>query len=694
MRNSLWLVLLMVAINLCAADKSLLNITDDLDLTALKPDDVSLGLVKKDGQDMIQVDSGIDKPWPGFSITPPEGKWDLTAYRYVAVDIENLGDKWLRVALRVDSPGKGNNNRLTGSAFIAPGKKETMKAELVRCGANAPELFGMDSFPQGMWAEKRVQPENIDKLVIFLNQPIRKHKFLVSNIRACGDYQKAPYEDMTEKEFFPFVDGLGQFIHKDWPGKTKDIADLKKQKISEEEELKKYPGPAEWDKYGGWANGPAMEAKGHFYTAKVNDKWWLVDPEGKLFFSHGITCVRPGGTTAISDRDAWFKDLPSKDGTAKEFFFQQKNVNRGHYKNKSPECFDFGKHNLFLKYGQEWEKQSAELAHKRLRSWGMNTMGLWSVEDIYSLKKTPYVTWVHYWPKPLKGKLRGWKKFHDVFDPVTWDSLKARAENFLKDAKDDPWCIGVFVDNELPWEDETALAVATLTAPADQKAKQVFINDLKEKYKSIDELNKTWGSKYASWDDMLKSVEKPKEAKAYKDLEAFTNKTIETYFKNVRDIVKGVAPNKLNLGCRFNGDFIPAAKIAAKYCDVVSYNLYRRDVSDFEVANGLDVPAIIGEWHFGASDRGLFHGGLRTVESQQARADAYKSYVSGVLKNKNFVGCHWFQYGDEMVSGRPLDAENYQIGFVDICDTPYLETVGAAREMGNNLYSIRSGKQK
>jgi hypothetical protein len=33
-----------------------------------------------------------------------------------------------------------------------------------------------------------------------------------------------------------------------------------------------------------------------------------------------------------------------------------------------------------------------------------------------------------------------------------------------------------------------------------------------------------------------------------------------------------------------------------------------------------------------------------------------------------------------------LDEENYQIGFVDVADTPYAETIAAARTVGYHLY--------
>lgn len=34
--------------------------------------------------------------------------------------------------------------------------------------------------------------------------------------------------------------------------------------------------------------------------------------------------------------------------------------------------------------------------------------------------------------------------------------------------------------------------------------------------------------------------------------------------------------------------------------------------------------------------------------------------------------------------------ENYQIGLVDVCDHPYIETIRAVREVGNTMYKTRS----
>ena len=166
---------------------------------------------------------------------------------------------------------------------------------------------------------------------------------------------------------------------------------------------------------------------------------------------------------------------------------------------------------------------------------------------------------------------------------------------------------------------------------------------------------------------------------------------VEAYFRTIRDVIKKTAPDRLYLGCRFSEVNPLAARVAAKFCDVVSFNRYRRDLKALDFAVG-DRPVIIGEFHFGALDRGMVHTGLVPVGNQVERAEAYRHYVRSALEHPNVVGTHWFKWSDEPFTGRALDEENYQIGFVDVADTPYPETVEAAREIGDTMYRVRLGK--
>lgn len=167
----------------------------------------------------------------------------------------------------------------------------------------------------------------------------------------------------------------------------------------------------------------------------------------------------------------------------------------------------------------------------------------------------------------------------------------------------------------------------------------------------------------------------------------------EKYFEGIVDVIHEHAPGKLYLGCRFAWTNDLAKVAAQKYCDVVSYNFYQREVGSYKPVEGVDKPVIIGEFHFGALDRGMFHTGLGPCKDQNERAQAYENYVKSALGNPWIIGAHWFQYGDQAVTGR-FDGENYQIGLVDVCDRPYEETIDAVRRVGYNMYQIRQETAK
>ncbi|HUD82035.1 MAG TPA: beta-galactosidase, partial [Candidatus Saccharimonadales bacterium] len=315
------------------------------------------------------------------------------------------------------------------------------------------------------------------------------------------------------------------------------------------------------------------------------------------------------------------------------------------------------------------------------------TIGNWSDSGLATMQVTPYTDTIgSEGSKMIEGSEGYWGKFPDVFDPSFTNALRRAAQAKLGRSANDPWCIGYFSDNEMSWGDELSIALAALKSGTNQAAKKVFVQDLEGKYGDISRLNAAWGVHHASWDALLASRTTPDTTQARADLEAFYTKAAEQYFRCARQAVKSVAPDQLYLGCRFAAVNERAAAAAAKYCDVVSYNIYKPTVADFQFNGGADVPLIIGEFHFGALDRGLFHPGLVPTENQEARAEAYKEYVLGALRHPQFVGCHWFQYRDEPVTGRSWAGENYQIGFVDVADTPYRELVDAARAVGYHLY--------
>ena len=668
---------------------SLFGSMDKINLAAVSTTDATVEKVRSGGRAALSVATGHKAEWPGITLPAPAGHWDLSAYGAVVLSVRNAGSNSEQVFCRVDNPAAdGNDHCVTADLTLAPGQSGRIEVTLRRTSDDTlgGKLFGMRGYPVKLGGPRTIDPANVTRLLVFVSKPSEDHLFEVTDIRAAGGYTPPTAWTSDATPFFPFIDTFGQYLHKDWPGKTESPADLAAKHAAETAELAAKPGPKDWDQYGGWSKGPRRPATGFFRAEKVRDKWWLVDPEGRLFFSHGMDCVGFDEETPIEGRESWFQDFPGRQPEFQSLLSHGRTL-MGHYEGQTPECFSFANANLWRKYGPDWKTAARRVAHQRLRSWGLNTIANWSDGALCAMRLTAYTDSIgSYGARMIEGSEGYWGKFPDVFDPSFERELRRSMQRAQGHSAGDPWCIGYFSDNEMSWGDDTSIALAALKSDSDQPAKKVFVADLRAKYGEIASLNAAWGADYASWDALLQSRAAPDGQKARADLTAFYSKAAEEYFRAARDAIRAIAPHQLYLGCRFAWVNDRAAAAAAKYCDVVSYNIYKREVADFKFNGGADVPLLVGEFHFGALDRGMFHPGLVETTDQAARARTYQDYVEGALHHPQFVGCHWFQYRDEPVTGRVWDEENYQIGFVDVADTAYAETIAACRAVGYHLY--------
>ena len=73
-------------------------------------------------------------------------------------------------------------------------------------------------------------------------------------------------------------------------------------------------------------------------------------------------------------------------------------------------------------------------------------------------------------------------------------------------------------------------------------------------------------------------------------------------------------------------------------------------------------------------------------------AEKLAAYVRSALANPQLVGVHWHKFADQATSGR-FDGEYLQVGWTDICDTPYPETVEAVRRIGGSMYDLRASSR-
>jgi len=620
--------------------------------------------------------------WPNICFKPEGDFWDWSDYAGISLDVYNPEGNPVEFSVRVDNIGAdGWNHCNTNAARARPRKWTTLSMKFI---SNRPERFwGMRGIP-GIGRSGFGTPIDLSKITgfqVFLAKIEQEHKLLIGNIRLIPSSDKLP---------LPFVDKFGQYKAEEWPGKLHSEQELIQRRIKEENALKK-SAFGDRDKYGGWSSGPKLEATGWFRTEKINGKWWLVDPEGHLFFSIGVDCVRTGDSTFTEKREDWFEWLPGDDDKFKAAV--------GYYSGAHSmadviggkgKTVNFYRANLIRKYGSQWQRRFVETSCTRLKAWGFNTIGNWSEDGVINSHCLPFVATAHVSGdyRRVEGGGGYWSKMPDVFDPryavAVEKSVGPVADRFASDR----FCIGYFVDNELAWE---AIERGTLASPPDQPCRLEMVRQLKEKYGTIESLNNAWGTNASNW-DTLRVPDSPN-ATCRKDLDEWVYFFSRRYFETVKSVLRRHAPHQLYLGCRFAWSHPQAIRAAADVADVVSFNIYSREVKcvDWTGDKDLGKPLIIGEFHFGALDRGMFHEGLVPTADQNDRAESFVGYVRSVVDCPAFVGCHWFQYVDEPITGRVYDGENYNIGLVDVTDTPYPELVAAAVKINKQIYERRWG---
>lgn len=190
-----------------------------------------------------------------------------------------------------------------------------------------------------------------------------------------------------------FVLGLGSSAQFTFSNET---ANTSKNGTKAVRILNEVTSNADLSKYGGNRN-VKTDATGYFEIKKINNCWYLVDPDGYLFFTIGVCSVSKGGGVELPDA---------------------------------------------------------------LRNIGANTLGCWSDETINdeTAYKMPYCPRWNFMQAYKNSSQRTKdllsKGIIPVFDPTYITFCDDRAKQLI-DTKNDPFLLGHFSDNELPIYDNT-----------------------------------------------------------------------------------------------------------------------------------------------------------------------------------------------------------------------------------------------
>jgi hypothetical protein len=319
-------------------------------------------------------------------------------------------------------------------------------------------------------------------------------------------------------------------------------------------------------------------------------------------------------------------------------------------------------------------------------------VGNWSEERVASAARFPYVLPLRFEPRTTPLVFRD---FPDVFSPTLETDAEAYAQQ-LRATRDDPALIGYFLMNEPTWgfASET-VAAGMLYTHESSHARDAFARYLAGMYKSDAALAAAWRmtgltfSRVASgkWSAPLTPEARP-------DCAAFSTRMVEHYFTTLSAACRKVDSYHMNLGARYHTTPPPWALEGMTSFDVFSINCYADRVPARQLARiteALKVPVMIGEYHFGALDVGLPASGLVRVASQAERGRAFRYYTENAAAIPQCVGVHYFTMYDESALGR-FDGENYNIGFLDICNKPYEDLAAAARATHDRLYAVARGE--
>jgi len=440
----------------------------------------------------------------------------------------------------------------------------------------------------------------------FVEQPVER----LQNHRT--ELHIGQFKLLLSDQKYTLVDRFGQRNLLDFPGKVFSESELRIS-TSELEFLDSISRHIPKDNYGGMLI-PSLKfrATGFFRVEWKGGRWYLVTPEGHPFYSLGVNGVRRKSTlnnaalTRVAGRQDIFEDIPSY-SDCRDCFREDSSY------------LSFYCVNCNIKYASplEWKQHNV----KRLDCIGFNTVGNWS-DTLF--RRGPLAYTVTLDSRVFTGLIAG-GNLPDVFHP-DWEKRIDCAFSSISRLAEDPFLLGYFVDNEIPWGRIDHLDSASFSFQALCNLPQEFHQEL-----------------YA-----------------------------EKYFETISGIIKKYDPNHLYLGTRFTRNLeekMNAATVAGKYVDVFSMNVYsmftQEEMDAWHEAAGR--PILISEHHVPPlTSRALLP--RYPAFNPEERDSMLTHYLNTWISFPYAVGSHWYQYVDQEVAGRMDGGENQPVGLVSVTD--------------------------
>ncbi|MCX8071829.1 MAG: hypothetical protein N3C12_05190 [Candidatus Binatia bacterium] len=439
-----------------------------------------------------------------------------------------------------------------------------------------------------------------------------------------------------------------------------------------------------FDRFGGW-KGIRSAPTGRFRVERVDGVWWFVTPDGHVLFSAGVTGVDPvGDYVRGTDTSPYLDQVLRRHGSL-----------------------------------EAW----ADSTTQRLCALGFRVLGGWMGAadlDLFA-ERFPYTVNVDFYEAmpAVRGGSPSLRPRRDVFVPDALERARALAaeHSLVQRCARDPWCVGVYVENEVPYLPSLLAGGGHLDvylaqaqgSPGKMALEQFF----RERYAGdVGAFNRVWGTQLADFSDLQQAsslgncpavlgvaddlcyLREPEPRR--RDRVAFEARVAERVAETANQVLREASASVLNLGPRIvTGPFAEeVVRALARPVDVFSTNNYditafARSLLPTEVIDRLPSlgftaidpfqrlrdfwkltgkPVLVTEWFYRrARPDGSFPPFLPEVPDGPAQAAAARAYMEEILQMPFVVGAHWFQWVDQPKEGR-RDGENQLIGIVDIED--------------------------
>lgn len=378
------------------------------------------------------------------------------------------------------------------------------------------------------------------------------------------------------------------------------------------------------DQYGGRLD-VCDKPTGFFHVKTVGQRWTIVDPDGNLFFSIGVNAVSPR-----NDEGNYEKSFTSE------------------YEDAT-----------------KWANSTHDYLFSQL---GFNTLGCWS--DLQHFKdaevNVPYCRHWNFMSNYYMVRPHGRVEQSDGTLPCFDMEFEKFCDDYAKrllETSNDPWLFGHFSDVELSLN-EHQIIQRYLGLPSTDPGHQAAVKWLSDRKITQRSITK------------------------HDDFEFFSD-VISRYFQIVRSAVKKYDANHLFLGTRINGPthkedgFVVAC---SPWVDVISITYYESFTPDQEWLNNWSRlskrPLMVTEWCAKGDDapgcNNIAGAGL-IVPTQKNRGTFYENFAIGLLRNRNVVGWHWFQY---------IDKQKSNMGIVNVDFIPYDPLAKSMHQINTKVYSL------